>query len=221
VLLTPTETYAEIAARPRVAGAMATVVLISAGAVGGFLSTEVGQLAALDQQMAVMESFDIHLNDAQYAAMESRMHLAAYFGVAGQLITLPLLACMVAGVLIGVFNVALGGDATYGEVLAIVAHSGFVILLQTLFVVPLNYARESMANPASLAVFFPMLDDTGFAARLLGALDLFRIWWLLSLSIGLAVLYRRRSGPIAVGLLVVYALVAVAVAAVMTAFSGA
>jgi hypothetical protein len=196
-------------------------VFVSALAIAGFLSTEVGQLAALDRQMAMMESLNIPLTDQQYALLASRMGQARYVAVAGQLMTLPLMACVAAGVLIGVFNVVLGGDAAFKQVLAIVVHSGFIVMLQTLFVLPLNYARESMANPTSLGVFFPMLDETSFIARLVGSIDLFRIWWLLSLSIGLAVLYRRRSLPIAGGLLALYGIVAVAVAAAMTAFSGA
>ena len=48
--------------------------------------------------------------------------------------------------------------------------------------------------------------------KLLGAIDLILVWWLFSLSIGLAVLYKRRTGGIAFSLLCVYAVIAVIIA---------
>ena len=69
-------------------------------------------------------------------------------------------------------------------------------------------------------MFFPFLDENSFAARMLGSIDLFLIWWMVSLAIGLGVLYRRRTGPIATTLLVVYVTIGLIIAAVKTASSG-
>jgi hypothetical protein len=98
--------------------------------------------------------------------------------------------------------------------------SNVIAALALLFMLPLNYAREAMSSPTNLSVFLPMLDQAGFAARFLGAIDLFRIWWILNLSIGLGVLYKRKTAPIAWSLLGVYVVIALAVAAAMTAASG-
>jgi hypothetical protein len=49
---------------------------------------------------------------------------------------------------------------------------------------------------------------------------LYLIWWLVSLAIGLGVLYRRRTGPIATTLLVIYATIGLIIAAIKTASSG-
>ena len=48
VLLAPRATYADIAARPRVLGALAFVLAVLVAATFVFLSTEVGQQATLD-----------------------------------------------------------------------------------------------------------------------------------------------------------------------------
>jgi hypothetical protein len=71
-----------------------------------------------------------------------------------------------------------------------------------------------MSSPTKLAVFFPTLDDMGFAYYLLSALDLFYFWSLINLSIGVAVLYKRRTGPVAAVLLGIYAVIAVIIASV-------
>jgi hypothetical protein len=44
--------------------------------------------------------------------------------------------------------------------------------------------------------------------RFLGAIDLVLVWWIITLSIGLAVLYRRRTGGIAMTLLAIYVVIA-------------
>ena len=122
---------------------------------------------------------------------------AKYFAAAAQLVFVPLLTLVVAGIAFAIFNGALGGDATFRQVFAIVAFSGVVLALRALFATPLNYARESLSSPTTLPRFVPFFDDNTFAARLLGSIDLFLIWWMVSLAIGLGVLYKRRTAPIA------------------------
>jgi hypothetical protein len=91
----------------------------------------------------------------------------------------------------------------------------------SLFSTPLAYARESVASATNLAVFLPFLDERSFAARLLGSIDLTFIWWMISLSIGLGILYRKRTSPIATTMLVVYVVIGLIIAAIKTATSGA
>ena len=84
-----------------------------------------------------------------------------------------------------------------------------------------DYLRETLSSPTNLAVFLPFLDENSFPARLLGSIDLFVIWWSISLAIGLGVLYRKRTGPIATTLLVIYVTIGLVIAAVKTALAGA
>jgi multisubunit Na+/H+ antiporter MnhE subunit len=106
----------------------------------------------------------------------------------------------------------MGGNATFKQVLTVAVHTGPIGILSQLFTVPLNYFRGTMTSATTLAVLLPMLPEKSFVSRLLGMIDLFLIWQLVVLSIGLAVLYRRRTQPIATALLVVYAIIAVIVA---------
>lgn len=221
VVFSPRATYTSVAARPRVLGALAAVALISAVSLFVFLSSDVGTTAALDQQVRQMESFGRTLTDAQYQRMEQMAPYSRYVGALFQLVTLPIMALIVAGIALAVFNAGLGEDASFKQVLAIVAHSGAIIVLSQLFNLPLAYARESLSSAANLAVFLPFLDESSFAARLLGSIDLFIVWWVVSLSIGLAVLYRRRTGPVATTMLIVYGGIGLVIAAVKSMASGA
>jgi hypothetical protein len=221
VLTAPRATYADVAARPRWLGALLFVAIIGSASVFTFLSTEIGQQAALEQQRTTMESFGMRLNDAQVARMEQGVKYAPYTGGIGQLVFWPIAGAIIAGIALGIFNALLGGDATFKQVFAIVAHSGVVMTLAQLFGLPLAYVRESMVGTTNLAVLLPFLDETTFVARLLGGIDLFVVWWLVSLSIGLGVLFRRRTAPIAVSLLIVYGTIALIIAAIKTAAAGA
>jgi hypothetical protein len=67
-------------------------------------------------------------------------------------------------------------------------------------------------------VFLPMVDEHSFIGRLFGMIDLFIIWWVVLLAIGLGVLYRRRTQPLAIGFFSVYAVIILCLAAIMSAF---
>ena len=161
------------------------------------------------------------LTAAQYEQLERIVPYAPYFGAGFQIVALPLAAAVIAAIALAVFNALLGGDGTFKQAFAIVAHSGVVLSVAQLFGLPLAYARQTLSSATNLGVFAPFLDESSFAARLLGAIDLFIVWWMISLAIGLAVLYRKRTGPIAATLLVLYVAIGIVIAAVKTAMSGA
>jgi hypothetical protein len=221
VIVSPRETYSDIVAHPSVVAALLVVLLFVAGAQAVLLSTEVGKNALLDQQVRFMESFGRQVNDQQYQAMERMLQFAPYLVAAQILVMFPIFTAVVAGIIIGVFNAAMGGNATYRQVYAVVIHSGFLLVLQQLFVVPLNYARQEMSSPTNLAVFFPFLDETSFVAMLLGGIDLFLIWLIVNQAIGVGVLYKRKTGPIAMTMLGIYVSIVLIVAGVRSALSGA
>ena len=115
----------------------------------------------------------------------------------------------------------MGGESRFKQVLAIVAFASLIGAAGTMFSIPIQYAKRSFDSPTSLMVFAPFLDRTSFVARFLGWIDLFRVWSIVTLSIGLGVLYRKRTGPIAVTLGLVYAAFALVATAVGSLFSGA
>lgn len=221
IVFSPRATFREVAARPRWLGVWLCVVLVTGAASTLFLTTDVGQRAMLDRQISQAEASGRHLTDLQVATLERMAPYFKYFGLAFQIVVFGLGGLIVAAIAMGVFTSVLGGDATFKQVFAVVAHSGVILAIQALFTLPLAYARETLANPTSVMVFLPMLDENTFIARAIGSIDLFRIWWTVTLAIGLGVLYRRRTGPIAAALLIVYATIAVLYAAGMTALAGA
>ena len=220
VLLSPRATYADVAARPRWGAMLAVILLLGSAASFAFFSTEAGQNALLDQQVASMESWGMTITDEMYSQMQQRMNVARFTGPLFQAISIMVMGAIIAGVLIAIFNAIMGGNATFKQVFAIVVHSAVVMTVSQFFFLPLAYARQSMSGATNLGVFFPFLEEGSFAAHLLGSIDLFVIWWLISLAIGLGVLYRRRTAPVANSLLGVYVAIGLIVAVAKTVLSG-
>jgi len=69
-----------------------------------------------------------------------------------------------------------------------------------------------MSSSTNLAVFFPFLPESSFFARLLGMVDVFMVWWVSVLAIGLAVCYRKKTRGVAITLFAIYAVIAIAIA---------
>jgi hypothetical protein len=210
IITAPRATYESVVAHPKSFGMLALCAVGLGVLIGGFMMTKVGQDAWLDA--ALNSPFSGQVSDQQIQAMEKMAPYVGYGTVVYMLVLIPIFMVILSGILYAVFNAAMGGNATFKQVFTVVVHAGPIGLLSQLFTVPLNYFRGTMTSATTLAVLLPMLPDKSFAARLLGMIDLFLIWQLIVLSIGLAVLYRRRTQPIATALLVVYFIIAVIVA---------
>jgi len=217
VLTAPRATFQSVAAHPKWLGALVLVTLIVAAAVSLPLTTEGGQQSQLDNQVRAFEGFGGQVTDEMYAGMRQSMRFAAVQTFLTVLIAGPIMSIIIAGILFGVFTV-FGGQATFKQLFAVYVHSTVVTAASQLFIGPLNYFRESMSGATNLAVLLPMISDQSFLGRLLGMIDLFWIWWLIVLAIGLGVLYQRRTQPIAFALFGIYALGAILIATVMNFF---
>ena len=212
IITAPRATYESVVAHPKWLGMyLLTGVLIAFGAALP-MTTDAGKQAAVDQQVSAIEGFGMQVSDEQYADMHKGTAILPYTTAVSVLVGMVLMYLVMAGILFAIFNAAMGGDASYKQVLTVLVHSSVISALSALFAGPLNYFRGAVTSPTSLGALLPMLDDTSFAGKLAGMIDIFMIWGTIVLAIGLAVPYRRKTQPIAITLLSIYAVIAVAVA---------
>lgn len=220
VITSPRATFEKIVAAPRVGGALMLVTLISMAAIYILLSSERGQQAWLDQAVAQQEAWGQTVSDEAYARMQSMSRYAAYMGAAQFIVGVPLGALIMAGILFAIFNALMGGSASFKQVMAVVAHSQIISALAFLVTTPINYVKGTMTGATNLGVLFPMLDESSFLARLLGMMDLFLLWWLFVLSVGIGVLYKRKTSSVAMVLFGIYFVIALGFAAFFASRSG-
>lgn len=222
VLTSPRQTMAAVVAHPRWLLMALIVVVLTGGAQLWFQSTEVGKQVTLDASIRQIESLGITVSDQMYEQTRegimnpSPARLAISAGA--MLVFPPIIWAILAGVAYLVFGVFTGGMATFKQVYAVVVHSTVVGAVGALFTTPLNYVRQA-SSATNLAVFLPFLTEGSFLARLAGMVDLFIVWSLTVLSIGIAVAYRKKTGGVALIVFGIYALIAVAIAAFQAAGS--
>ncbi len=217
VITSPKATFQSVIAHPRWFGMLALTCVTVGLLVGGYLMTKAGQDAWLDA--ATNSPFSGQVSDQQYAGMQRMAPYVGYFALLQMFVFVPIIYVVCAGLLYLVFNVMTGGNATFKQIFAVVAHTGPIAVLAQLFTVPMNMAQGSLSSKTNLAVFLPMTEGS-FLGRLLGTIDVFLVWQLVVLAIGLGVLYRRRTQPIAITLFVIYGVIGLMIAAVMTQFGG-
>ncbi|MEO7271723.1 MAG: YIP1 family protein [Vicinamibacterales bacterium] len=221
IITSPQATFRAVVAHPKWFGMMALTTLIVAAGAAAPMFTEAGQEAALENQVAQMKTFGVDVNDQVYERMRQGMKRAPYTAAGAVIVFTPVMAVILTGILFAVFNAGLGGEASFKQLFAVWAHSGVISALAQCFTAPLNLLRGQVGSATTVGVLLPMIDEASFLGRLLGMVDLFLIWWLVVLAIGLGVLYRRRTQPIAMSLMAVYAVIAVVVAIVRSRMGGA
>ena len=221
IITAPKDTFASVAAFPK----WLTLLAISAVLIAFFaalpMTTDAGRQAAIDQQVQQRKAFGIETDDAQYAQIERMSKIMPYITAVTVLVMSPIMVLVIGGILFAIFNAALGGEASFKQMMAIVVHAGVISTVSAVFSGIINYFRGAVGSVATLGALLPMLPEKSFLASLLGAVDVFLIWWLLVLAMGLAVLYRRRTQPIAISLLAVYAVIAIVIAVVKSRVGGA
>jgi hypothetical protein len=221
VFTSPRDTFGSVAAHPKWFGMLALTTVIVAIFTALPMTTEAGRQAAIDQQVTQMQSLGFTVNDQMYEALEKGSGRMPYQTGISILVVSPIIGLILSGILFAIFNAAMGGEASFKQVFAVYVHGGPISALSAVFSGAVNYFRGSMGSVANLGALLPMLPENSFAGRLLGMVDIFLIWYIIVLAIGLAVLYRRRTQPIAISLLSVYAVIAIVVALIKSRVGGA
>lgn len=219
VLTSPGATFRAIVAHPTWLGILILTAVVAAVFSALPMTTEGGQQAAIDTQVKTMESMGFPVSDEAYAAFQRGASRMPYTTGISVLIAVPIFSVIIAGILFGIFAI-MGGGATFKQVFAVYAHAAVISTVGGVFTGTLNYFRQAMTSATNLTVALPMLEEGSFMARLAGFVDLFVIWWLIVLSIGLAVAYRKRTQSVAITLFSIYAVIALAFAGIMAAVGG-
>jgi hypothetical protein len=216
VVRRPRSTFAAIAVSPRWAAPLVLLFAVYFGVSTALLATPEGRQALVDQWENTAIAFGQTVDDARYAELVRWSARGTSYAALTSFLTGPAAMVLMAGLLFGWFTGIRGGIASYGQVLAVVSSASVILMLRYLVVAPIIYARESMASPTTLATFFTIVDQSSPAARLFSFLDVFALWWLVVVAIGVAVVYRQRARSVAALLIGAYA----AMALVMAALSG-
>jgi hypothetical protein len=219
VLVRPRSTMAEVVRHPAFIRTWVVALLAVVVCGGLLLSTPVGQQALVDERVRVTEALGIRVDDASYARLQANPPLSVYLTSGGRLLLTPPVTILVAAGLLLVARLD-GAVLSFVTVLAIAVHATVVLALQQIITTPVHYAYESLTSPTSIAGILRVFDEGTWPARLLGTIDVFGLWWMWLLSVGLAAATARPAGRYLWRLVAVYVVVAGLVAALFAVMGG-
>ncbi|HEY3381638.1 MAG TPA: YIP1 family protein [Vicinamibacterales bacterium] len=223
VITSPRDTFAAVVAHPQWIGMALLVILVTAGSGAWFQSTEVGKQATLDEAIRQVEAFGMTVSGPMEAEMRKGIMDPSLgrqvFSIAMMAIMPPIVWAVIAGLAMLVFGALMGGKGSFKQAFAVVVHSSAIGVIGALVLTPVNYLRESLTSATNLAVLMPFLPEGSFLARLLGMADIFRIWWVAVLAIGIGMAFQKKTRTVAFVLFGIYAVIAIGFAAFMAARS--
>ena len=220
VLMHPRSTMAEVVRHPAFITTWVVVLLALAVSGGLFLSTTVGQQALVDERVRVTEALGRRVDDAAYARLQANPPLTVYFTSGGRLLLTPPVTMLVAAGLLVLARLD-RASMRFVTALAIAVHATVVLAVQQIIATPVHYAYESLTSPTNVAGILRLFDEGTWPARLFGTIDVFGLWWMWLLSVGLAAATAKPARRYLWRLLAVYVGVAALVAAVFAVLDGA
>jgi len=182
VFFSPGALFDRLKVRPAWIGALVTLVVIS-------LLANILVPEELIRQL-VMEQLP---DDAEPAQVASAMRLAGFFRYVGPVVLTPVLAAAVSGIVLLVWNLILGGEASFGQAMSVTAHTLFIPTLGGLLTIPLMIAANDATVALSLDLLLPGLDEESYAFQFLHGLNFFGLWACVVLGIGVSRLYSKTS----------------------------
>jgi hypothetical protein len=182
------------------------------------METQVGRTALLDEWERTALAFGQDIDDAKYEELRQLSTYAPAYAVGAALLNGPVLILLVAA---GVYLLWGGTKAvSFVQVWAVAVCSSVPLVLRQITAALTTYVGESSASATSIGAWLSSLNEASALARFVGALDLFVIWWIVVLAIGVGVLYQRSSRRLALTFLGAYAGVALVLTGTMAALGG-
>lgn len=209
VLVSPVATFRSIARRPGWVVALVVVAVATVAAQMVVLQkVDASEVRAeMERQLA---SRGQEMSDEQ---LDTMLDVQVKVGMACGALFLPALAFLGALILMVAVNI-LGGELRYGEGLAVLSHALVPIVLSSLLAVavaagsetiPFSDLQEGRLMASNLAYFAP--DDTPLAlTAALSQVDLFALWVVALLIVGVAVVGGVSYGASAALVLVLWVL---------------
>jgi hypothetical protein len=210
---------AELVHRPVWLGTWIFILAILAVCGTALLATETGQQALVDERVRVIETFGGSVDDAFYARLQARPPWWVYFTSGGRLLLTPEWTLLMAAACWAVAR-AHTNDVRLTQALSIVVHASVVLLIGQLVATPLHFLRESLTSPLNLAAVLPAMEEGTLPARMFGAIDVFVLWWLALIAIGLSALTGRTAATYFLWLGAVYLGFAAVMAGVIAVVGG-
>lgn len=135
--------------------------------------------------------------DQREKMLKVQAGVASVLGYAAPVTTLVVLV-VIAGILMGVFNIGFGATLRFRELLAVSAYSLLPSMIYTLLTIVIMFFVEAdtfdVKNPVASGVGYFVPATMPFLKSLLGIFDVFTLWQIFLLAVGISQLSKVKKG---------------------------
>ncbi len=182
------------------------LILAVLGVISYWVIQDLADDYGYEKAVSVIENMD-RLTDEQkveqIAKIEERMdgpQITSWIssGLGG-----PITVFFMALIALLVGNTFMGGSAKYGQLLNITAWAFMINILETIVKIPLMLNKWSLEVYTGLGVL-GIGEKGSFINSLLAGIDIFAIWRIILMAIGMGIIYNKKTRPYAVGMLIAW-----------------
>jgi hypothetical protein len=226
VFFEPVKTFTDIAQSPSWIVPLVLVILSAMG-VTSVISQRIGWERIFRHQMDTNSRLQQLTPEQKEQTLATQVKFAAVTGYAGAIVIVPLLNIIVAAVLLGIAGGIMSGGMRFKQVFAVVCYSGLPGVISAILTVVVIFLKNpddfDLQNPLAfnLGAFMDPNSGSKFVHSLASSLDLFTIWTILLIAVGLKAAAGKKltfTGAL-VAVLVPWAIVVLGKSAFVGAFS--
>ena len=166
------------------------------------LATEVGYDTALERIENSSRIPDDQKEEI-IAQMEERMEGPQITGWVASALGGPVTVFFMALIALLVGNTIMGGSAKYGQLLNVTAWAYMINILESIIKIPLMLSKWSLEVYTGLGVF-GIGAKSSFINSIFNAIDIFAIWRIILIAIGMGIIYNKKTRPYAIAMLVAW-----------------
>ncbi len=194
VFFNPQSTFLAVKEKPL--WIVPAVIFVIVMAFYGYLQTSDPGLVQASNDLVMQKLEERNMPQEQMdAALAMTEKMRAFTPVQTALFPLIALVFIGSGIWMFVANTLLGSRTTYGQMLGLTSYASLITALGTLVKLPIMLSKSDLMVHFSLATFMADSAKNTFLYKfLMSATDLFSIWDMAVLSIGLAVLAGVKVG---------------------------
>ena len=134
------------------------------------------------------------------ANMDERMSGTNYMGLIFSFLGNPIAVFFMSLVALIVGNTIMGGSAKFGQLVNITSWAYMISILENIVKIPLMLSKWSLEVYTGLGVL-GIGEKGSFIHSLFAAIDIFAIWRIIVIAIGMGIIYNKKTRPYAIAML--------------------
>jgi len=211
VFTSPGATFQSIARKPKWIVPGIIIILIGLGTTFLLRDVILQEQRVKTEEQLIKRGVDSSQMESILEKNQQITKIAMYPAV---LITMAVMFVIVAAIWLFVANVVLGGQATFNQMLGVSVYRGFIPAVGGLIKAPLMISQNTVNIHFSLATFMPEEAVDTFLYKFLAQIELFNVWSIIVLCIGIAVVSKLNVKKVWPWVAIIYLLWFVGSAAV-------